>query len=672
MAGRRGDVLRQQRHRARVPRPGKCSDSACAALVTQLFEGLTRSHPDDGHPVQGVAQRWEKSDDNRLFRFHLRPVARWSDGRPVTAGDFEYAWKRALAPATASRAASNLSALENAEDFRLGKLRVVRGIAPSWPSPQSNSAERDASPGYRLTCSSGSGRRELHARRALPQPRSTWGLARQAGLCPKPPGWTLVGAGRNCPAIGRLRWGLRWRGAELCPQTPGHAHPHGPPRSAAGCPKRTSWRTTASWACAPPTTHAGGRAGETRALLPRPHQLARLLPRAPRRHRGLRAARRGGHVDAAREPGLERPLRARSLGLPVRDHDEGEPLLLGPGQAAIHRIVWLEVEDYHATMNLYKTASSTTSATAAPAGGVPGAPRQQEGLPPQRLPLRLLVRAQHQEAAARRRAGAPRARPGHRQAALVDRVTRGGQRPATHYVPDFTGSGYAEEVAAERAAGGSLRGAPLRSREGARPPGRGGLRAGARGRRVAGAGVPAHRDRLQQRRGATGRWPSRCRRCGREPRRLGDAPQPGVEGDAQHLPRRRLPGDALRPDRRLRPPAHLPRPLLPRRTRRTSPAGATSLRSHPGPGRATADPRESIRLYRAAEAIALAAMPRIPLYFYTRSSLVKPWVRGFRGSKHNPHAIQFLWIDPAWHPTRRARHARLPAAGAAAAGAVLP
>ncbi len=102
--------------------PGKCSDGGCAALVTQLFEGLTRYSPEDGHPVQGVAQSYDKSDDNRLFRFHLRRDARWSDGRPVTAGDFEYAWKRALRPATASRAAGNLSALKNAERFRLGEL----------------------------------------------------------------------------------------------------------------------------------------------------------------------------------------------------------------------------------------------------------------------------------------------------------------------------------------------------------------------------------------------------------------------------------------------------------------------------------------------------------------------------------------------------------------------
>src|SRR5262249_33513053 len=60
------------------------------------------------------------------------------------------------------------------------------------------------------------------------------------------------------------------------------------------------------------------------------------------------------------------------------------------------------------------------------------------------------------------------------------------------------------------------------------------------------------------------------------------------------------------------------------------------------------NPDESIGLYREAERIALDAMPRIPLYFHTRSSLVKPWVKGFGGSTRSPHAIQDLSIDPAW------------------------
>src|SRR5690242_1222166 len=102
--------------------PGKCTDGMGEELIVQLFEGLTSVDPRDGHAVPGVATSWEQSDDHRLFRFHLRPDARWSDGQPVTARDFEYAWKRALRPATASRSASNLYVLKNGERFNKGQL----------------------------------------------------------------------------------------------------------------------------------------------------------------------------------------------------------------------------------------------------------------------------------------------------------------------------------------------------------------------------------------------------------------------------------------------------------------------------------------------------------------------------------------------------------------------
>jgi len=65
-----------------------------------------------------------------------------------------------------------------------------------------------------------------------------------------------------------------------------------------------------------------------------------------------------------------------------------------------------------------------------------------------------------------------------------------------------------------------------------------------------------------------------------------------------------------------------------------------------------ADPGESIRLYRRAEALALAGMPRLPLYFRARATLVKPWVKGFYGSPRDTHLLRWLWIDPDFrgHP----------------------
>jgi oligopeptide transport system substrate-binding protein len=60
----------------------------------------------------------------------------------------------------------------------------------------------------------------------------------------------------------------------------------------------------------------------------------------------------------------------------------------------------------------------------------------------------------------------------------------------------------------------------------------------------------------------------------------------------------------------------------------------------------TSDPKENMRAYRRAESLAMAGMARIPFYFYTKSTLIKPWVKGFVGLPLGSHLIQYLWIDP--------------------------
>jgi oligopeptide transport system substrate-binding protein len=60
------------------------------------------------------------------------------------------------------------------------------------------------------------------------------------------------------------------------------------------------------------------------------------------------------------------------------------------------------------------------------------------------------------------------------------------------------------------------------------------------------------------------------------------------------------------------------------------------------------DPAEGIRRYREAERRALDVMVRIPLYFRSRDTLVKPWVKGFYTTPRDIHLARWLWIDPAW------------------------
>ena len=62
-----------------------------------LYEGLLNYHPHTTQPVPGVATHWDLSDDGKTYTFHLRHST-WSDGQPVTAHDFAYAWKRVLDP----------------------------------------------------------------------------------------------------------------------------------------------------------------------------------------------------------------------------------------------------------------------------------------------------------------------------------------------------------------------------------------------------------------------------------------------------------------------------------------------------------------------------------------------------------------------------------------------
>lgn len=93
-----------------------------AQISICLMEGLTAMDPKDAHPVPGVAERWENSDDKLTWTFHLRADARWSNGDPVTARDFAYAYHRMLSPGLASEYASLLYCLRGAEAFNTGKL----------------------------------------------------------------------------------------------------------------------------------------------------------------------------------------------------------------------------------------------------------------------------------------------------------------------------------------------------------------------------------------------------------------------------------------------------------------------------------------------------------------------------------------------------------------------
>ncbi|MBE4805601.1 oligopeptide ABC transporter substrate-binding protein OppA [Enterobacter cloacae complex sp. P43RS] len=90
-----------------------------------LFEGLLVTDV-YGHPAPGVAEKWENKDF-KVWTFHLRKDAKWSDGTPVTAEDFVYSWQRLANPNTASPYASYLQYghIANIDDIIAGKKPVT-------------------------------------------------------------------------------------------------------------------------------------------------------------------------------------------------------------------------------------------------------------------------------------------------------------------------------------------------------------------------------------------------------------------------------------------------------------------------------------------------------------------------------------------------------------------
>ncbi|RKX34602.1 MAG: peptide ABC transporter substrate-binding protein [Verrucomicrobia bacterium] len=91
-------------------------------IITAVLEGLVREDPVDLHPVPGVAESWEISEDGRVYTFHLREDAKWSNGDPVTATDFVLSYRRMLTPTLGAEYSSMLHYVVNAREFNAGEL----------------------------------------------------------------------------------------------------------------------------------------------------------------------------------------------------------------------------------------------------------------------------------------------------------------------------------------------------------------------------------------------------------------------------------------------------------------------------------------------------------------------------------------------------------------------
>jgi oligopeptide transport system substrate-binding protein len=90
-------------------------------IVNALFEGLA-TFDAHGKSGPGTAESWTISEDGKVYTFKIRPEAKWSDGRPLTARDFVESWKRTLSPETAASYNYQLFYVKNAQPFAEGKI----------------------------------------------------------------------------------------------------------------------------------------------------------------------------------------------------------------------------------------------------------------------------------------------------------------------------------------------------------------------------------------------------------------------------------------------------------------------------------------------------------------------------------------------------------------------
>ena len=113
--------------------PDLSQDVISASVINDLFEGLV-SLDQSNKPVPGVAKSWDISKDGKVYTFHLRDNAKWSNGQPVTAEDFVYGLRREMDPATGAGNNTMYTVIKNGAEIVAGKAKPdtlgVKAINP--------------------------------------------------------------------------------------------------------------------------------------------------------------------------------------------------------------------------------------------------------------------------------------------------------------------------------------------------------------------------------------------------------------------------------------------------------------------------------------------------------------------------------------------------------------
>ncbi len=103
--------------------PQQATDGTSFEVIANFTDGLMQMDK-DGQAVNALAESYDLSEDGLTYTFHIREDANWSNGTPVTAADFVFAWQRAVDPNVASEYSymlSDIGQIKNAAEIIAGE-----------------------------------------------------------------------------------------------------------------------------------------------------------------------------------------------------------------------------------------------------------------------------------------------------------------------------------------------------------------------------------------------------------------------------------------------------------------------------------------------------------------------------------------------------------------------
>jgi oligopeptide transport system substrate-binding protein len=97
--------------------PGLATDTTSSNVLLAIMDPLVRLNPETNEAEPSLAESWDVSEDGKTVTYHLSPDGKWTNGDPVTAGDFVYSWKRTLSPELAADYAYQLYGIQGGFEY---------------------------------------------------------------------------------------------------------------------------------------------------------------------------------------------------------------------------------------------------------------------------------------------------------------------------------------------------------------------------------------------------------------------------------------------------------------------------------------------------------------------------------------------------------------------------